>query len=244
MFICEKCGKEHDGSFGSGRFCSKSCANSRVHSEETKKKIGSSCKIALEQWRLKNPGWLFPTLRVEDARPLHKLVCCICGKTFYSKCPDRKTCSRRCSGYAGVVSRKQRGTFKWGGENPNSRKSKFGFYDNIRFASTYELVYYIYCKDHGINISRNTDVFSYEYEGSLHKYTPDFKHETEFGAEYVEIKGYFTNMVSIKAKSVQDAGYSISVKYESDLRECFEYVSQKYGCGKNYKILYQNRNCT
>ena len=24
-FICENCGKEHDGSYGSGRFCSKSC---------------------------------------------------------------------------------------------------------------------------------------------------------------------------------------------------------------------------
>lgn len=27
MFICENCGKEHDGSFGSGRFCCKKCAS-------------------------------------------------------------------------------------------------------------------------------------------------------------------------------------------------------------------------
>ena len=40
--ICEKCGKEHDGSFGSGRFCSKSCANTRTHSNETKQKIKNS----------------------------------------------------------------------------------------------------------------------------------------------------------------------------------------------------------
>ena len=26
--ICENCGKEHDGSYGSGRFCSKECARS------------------------------------------------------------------------------------------------------------------------------------------------------------------------------------------------------------------------
>lgn len=39
MFICERCGKEHDGTFGSGRFCSRSCANSKKHSEETKRKI-------------------------------------------------------------------------------------------------------------------------------------------------------------------------------------------------------------
>jgi hypothetical protein len=25
--ICEFCGKEHDGSYGSGRFCSKSCCS-------------------------------------------------------------------------------------------------------------------------------------------------------------------------------------------------------------------------
>jgi len=40
---CEKCSKEHDGSFGSGRFCSRSCANSRgKRSYETKKKISES----------------------------------------------------------------------------------------------------------------------------------------------------------------------------------------------------------
>lgn len=42
MFICERCGKEHDGTFGSGRFCSRSCANARDRSEETKKKISAS----------------------------------------------------------------------------------------------------------------------------------------------------------------------------------------------------------
>lgn len=42
--ICEKCGKEHDGTFGSGRFCSRACANSRIHSAETKLKIHNSLK--------------------------------------------------------------------------------------------------------------------------------------------------------------------------------------------------------
>lgn len=36
---CERCSKEHDGSFGSGRFCCKKCANVRVHTDETKEKI-------------------------------------------------------------------------------------------------------------------------------------------------------------------------------------------------------------
>ena len=34
--VCERCGKEHNGSYGSGRFCSRQCANARQFSEETK----------------------------------------------------------------------------------------------------------------------------------------------------------------------------------------------------------------
>ena len=41
---CENCNKEHDGSFGSGRFCCRSCANTRKLSRETKTKISNSLK--------------------------------------------------------------------------------------------------------------------------------------------------------------------------------------------------------
>lgn len=37
--ICETCHKTCLSKFGSGRFCSRSCANTRTHSEETKKKL-------------------------------------------------------------------------------------------------------------------------------------------------------------------------------------------------------------
>ena len=39
---CEKCGKVMTEKFGSGRFCSRSCANTRQHSEEIKQKISNS----------------------------------------------------------------------------------------------------------------------------------------------------------------------------------------------------------
>lgn len=45
MSICESCGVNHDGSFGSGRFCSRGCANRRNHSNETKDKISDSVKV-------------------------------------------------------------------------------------------------------------------------------------------------------------------------------------------------------
>jgi hypothetical protein len=47
---CIKCEKEHDGSFGSGKYCSKACANSRVRTDEVKKKISEGV--------LKSEWWL------------------------------------------------------------------------------------------------------------------------------------------------------------------------------------------
>jgi hypothetical protein len=46
----EKCNKEHDGSFGSGKYCSKSCANSRVRTDEVKKKISEGV-IKSDFWK-------------------------------------------------------------------------------------------------------------------------------------------------------------------------------------------------
>ena len=44
MYICEKCNKEVKVEFGSGRFCSRPCANSRVKSKETKEKTSKSLR--------------------------------------------------------------------------------------------------------------------------------------------------------------------------------------------------------
>ena len=41
---CENCGKIMTEKFSTGRFCSRACANTRHHSEETKTKIGISNK--------------------------------------------------------------------------------------------------------------------------------------------------------------------------------------------------------
>ena len=41
---CEKCGALITEKYGSGRFCSKACANSRKHSEESRNKVSTSLK--------------------------------------------------------------------------------------------------------------------------------------------------------------------------------------------------------
>ena len=41
---CLSCNKDHNGLFGSGKYCSRACANRRSLSEETKNKISESKK--------------------------------------------------------------------------------------------------------------------------------------------------------------------------------------------------------
>jgi hypothetical protein len=47
------CNNKHDGSFGSGKFCSRACANSRIRTTETKQKISISMQRAKLEGRWK-----------------------------------------------------------------------------------------------------------------------------------------------------------------------------------------------
>ena len=73
--ICEKCGKVMTEKFGSGRFCSRKCANSKNHSEETKRKI--SQKIKSMNIPKQYPKWLFGTKASEEKE---LKFCSLCGK--------------------------------------------------------------------------------------------------------------------------------------------------------------------
>ena len=104
-------------------------------------------------------------------------------------------------------------------------KGKKGWYKSFFCSSTYELAYVIYCLDHNIDIKRNTEYFTYEYEGKQHRYYPDFI----VNGELIEIKGYHTNLVDIKLKSVNKP---IKILYYDNMKYIFDYIYEKYG----YKI--------
>ncbi len=50
---CEKCGKEHDGSFGSGRFCSSFCAHS-FSTSKSRKNINDKISDSLHKYYIKD----------------------------------------------------------------------------------------------------------------------------------------------------------------------------------------------
>jgi hypothetical protein len=75
---CERCGELMTTKFGSGRFCSRACANTRDHSEETKEKI-SQALIKPEELKVKR---IRPKTKPKTKTRLIKPedCCLVCGK--------------------------------------------------------------------------------------------------------------------------------------------------------------------
>ena len=71
LYYCEKCGKPVYKKFGSGRFCSRACANSRNHSDLTKEKISLGIKKKTE-CECQFCGKQFDTL---TAKASHERLC-------------------------------------------------------------------------------------------------------------------------------------------------------------------------
>lgn len=81
-YKCEKCGKLVIEKYGSGRFCSRKCANSRIHTEEQKKHISEGNIRHLE--------------KIGKIAIIKEKICPICGKKYYTKNTNNKTCSKEC----------------------------------------------------------------------------------------------------------------------------------------------------
>lgn len=175
--FCEKCGKEHDGSFGTGRFCSRSCANSRVQTAEankarSEKKIGRAYGAALL-----NKGKPAKNRATLENGKLLKGTCPVCGKEFtFHKHTPRKFCSRSCWD-------KVSGGYREG----SVTNYVHGRYEGFYYDSSWELIWIKWALKNNIHFERNTKGFPYIYKGKTHKYYPDFYIASE--DLYVEIKG-------------------------------------------------------
>lgn len=196
---CERCGKEHDCSFGSGKFCSRACANSRgPRTEEFKKKVSEKL-IGNIPWNKGNNTKI-------------SLICAYCGKSFINY-SYRKFCSKSCAD----LGQDRTGQ---GGYREGSGRSKSGYYKGVFCGSTYELVWVIYRIDHNLLVKR----FQGCIEGDGIKYYPDFIE----GDHIYEMKGVWSESVDKKCELAQKHGYSIDVIYKQDLQKEFDWVKQNY----------------
>lgn len=87
-YFCEKCGKLVEEKYGSGRFCSRECANSHIHTEQQNNKISDSLYDFYNKHR--------KTIKTR------KKICVICGKEFEptrtqkNKISKSTTCGDEC----------------------------------------------------------------------------------------------------------------------------------------------------
>lgn len=92
---CERCGKIMTEKFGSGRFCSRACSNSRNHSSETKEKIKIGVKKSIPRRRKRTNAPSVSSFYKEKYYSSPK-TCIICGNTLSYEQRNRKTCSDSC----------------------------------------------------------------------------------------------------------------------------------------------------
>ena len=149
--------------FGSGRFCSKSCANSRVQTKELNLK--RSLKAKENGTKPSNCEE-----RSQEAKKRYESnpsYCVICGKKLsYSK-RNRKTCSSECYSEYNRQKALSRG---FGGF---AMRNKGLTYKGVKLDSTYELKVAKSLTASKVNWSRGPR-FQYIYQDRVHHYTPDF----------------------------------------------------------------------
>lgn len=230
---CEnvKCGNKHDGSFGSGRFCSRVCANSRTWSIADKQKKSESGKSSD---KVKAANKIIAESNTIYNKDDFITNCPMCNKEYnsyrYGSKP-RVYCSRVC--YLDDTTGKFR-NFSTGGYRPGSGRGKSGWYRGIWCDSSYELCYLMYCLDHNISITRNKVRYPYvDIEGKSRNYIPDFIINATCT---IEIKGYKEPNFDLKIAACPN----ITVLFKDDLKKEFEYVERVYGKDfiSNYEIQF------
>lgn len=196
--ICENCGKEHDGSFGSGRFCSRSCSckfNGRQSNKNGKltshPNYNIECKgnkPRVEGWKCKWCDLIFKSRRerTKHTNEVHirdKSHSWNYGLTKESSCKIRQyaeTFSKRYKGtgiFSHPISEETRRKIS---EAANKRlfggwySSKRIIYNGIRLDSTFELSVAKSLDYNHIKWSRPNFMYWFDWRGKIHRYFPDF----------------------------------------------------------------------
>lgn len=82
--ICKNCGKEHDGSYGSGKFCSVKCARSYATKNDIKKLKEAKC-IDCGKIIYINKRASINKCKCNECKNHKYMICSICGNTYDQK---------------------------------------------------------------------------------------------------------------------------------------------------------------
>ena len=212
MKKCNRCGEDHEGTFGSGKYCSRSCANKRTHSKETIEKIKNS-------------------LRAE--RILKE--CEHCKKEFEVTQSRIKqtTCSKSCSAKIHGRGWTNHDKVDWSKVNKKAYADGNNYvaggttpwikYKDIKVQGSYELQM---CKILDAQ-KKNKEIKDWEYstvrvkynhEGKVRTYLIDFTViNNDDTRKCIEVKGRETELDKIKWKAARSQGIILEVWRKADL---------------------------
>ncbi len=219
MNKCENCNIEHDGSYGSGRFCSKFCARSWVTSADDKLELKSIncciCGELFEANKRSDPSKCYCqkcragkkiAKKTNDIKAKKKYKVKIKEKNVSNICKTCKNeflwydiksyCSKEC--YNEGLSIRRIEAIKSGKTNFNSIKCVFDFNGKkIRCDSKIEysgLDYFV--KNYNVKeIDRCDFSIEYYYNSGKHRFLPDFKIITDTRTYIVECKSFVSSKV-------------------------------------------------
>lgn len=112
--------------------------------------------------------------------------------------------------------------------------------EEIHFDSKPELCFFLYCRDHNLDIKRNVEKsFSYTYQNKTYYYFPDF----EIDGKYYEIKGNqfltednkwqnpFDHAQNDKYEAKHQCALqnNVIILYQKDYQKYIDYIETKYG---------------
>ena len=228
---CERCGSLMLTMYASGRYCSRSCANTRtVYSDETRQKISVGTRNSTSKASLQALG---KTRHMDAVNRYNESPkkCEFCGGDIPYERKHLKGCSKECSSklMSTKVIDRRNATGMFGGH----KQYKHGHYKGIQCDSSWELAFLVFNIENNIPIKRADIRYSYVYEGKQHTYYPDFI----VGDTIVEIKNYWTPQVQSKIDQLPE-GVSYKILYRKDMTQYLTYCSSKYG-KKFWEVLYE-----
>ena len=234
---CEYCGKEHDGSYGSGRFCSKECRGAFVAKGQH-----TGCK-SNKIWHCKWCGLKFTSRSkmYDHVHTIHGRFDCAWNKGLTEKTSKSvaKAAKTLRDGY-----KLKRITPSFLGRHltqahkdkiiatylQNRTNNKYrGTYKGIYFQYSFELAWIVWNLEHGIKIFRCEETFQY-WDSELQKertYYPDFVLED---GTIVEIKGRVISSTLDKQKAMIEVYHKKYLLLTQDkIQHCIDYCKEKYG---------------
>lgn len=108
-------------------------------------------------------------------------------------------------------------------------------YDGISFDSSWEVAFYIWSKDHELDIKRESKKILYYTGDKKHYYLPDF----EIDQQLFEIKSNFEYSRTCDEKKRCMSDNDVILIMDDDIQEFIDYVEDKYG--KNYILQFKNK---